>query len=315
MKKALITLSITAIAAISGYMYWLQTPQYSLIQIQDALKNKDIYAFQQYVDIDGIINRGVDVYVVHGMKGEDSGFGQAFAVGMVEMMKPNLIARAKSEVIGFVESKSSVNNSMRQKYDEGGVAIDYDIRKQGNIAFLIIDIKNLETNKSMTAEFKLRKVGDYWRVIEFSNLNDILIVMEEEEKEKIAEANKAISPRLEIVQFTRAEKRNFRKSKWSSEDMKLKVYLTNNGQENMKKLDVELDVLYPSGEIVKTISLAISELGAGTSAEFSWVIDLNQFNDADEKMKKLNDGEIYFNARVTSFKTDSGETVALVTKV
>ena len=49
MKKNIIIIAILFIG-VFGYNYWINTPQYSLIQIQKAIDTKDKFLFDKYVD-------------------------------------------------------------------------------------------------------------------------------------------------------------------------------------------------------------------------------------------------------------------------
>ena len=55
-----IILAALLLAGEVGYNYWINTPQYSLIQIQKSVHEKDRLLFDKYVDTDGIIEELVD---------------------------------------------------------------------------------------------------------------------------------------------------------------------------------------------------------------------------------------------------------------
>ena len=61
MKKNIIIIAILVIG-IFGYNYWINTPQYSLLQIQKSVDTKDRFLFDKYVDTNGIIEEVVEAY-------------------------------------------------------------------------------------------------------------------------------------------------------------------------------------------------------------------------------------------------------------
>ena len=98
-KKILIGLGIVAIVGYVGFQFWKTTPEYSLLQIQEAIATKDVYLFKKYVDVENILERGIDEILNKAIKksedsqGEDSLFDASlFAKGMAELIKPAAIS-------------------------------------------------------------------------------------------------------------------------------------------------------------------------------------------------------------------------------
>ena len=63
MKKNIITIVTTItiiVIGVFGYNYWINTPQYSLLQIQKSVDTKDRFLFDKYVDTNGIIKEVVE---------------------------------------------------------------------------------------------------------------------------------------------------------------------------------------------------------------------------------------------------------------
>ena len=54
MKKIIIIIAILVLG-VFGYSYWINTPQYSLMQIQKSIDTKDKFLFDKYVDTNEII--------------------------------------------------------------------------------------------------------------------------------------------------------------------------------------------------------------------------------------------------------------------
>ena len=99
MKRISIASIIVAALLLAGgfgYIYWINTPQYSLIQIQKSVHEKDRLLFDKYVDTDGIIEELVDDlsnFFIEEMDTEESSESSSliqknFAVGLVSLFKP-----------------------------------------------------------------------------------------------------------------------------------------------------------------------------------------------------------------------------------
>ena len=95
MKKNIIITAILFIG-IFGYIYWINTPQYSLLQIQKSFDAKDRILFDKYVDTNGIIEELVEdlsKLFIEEMDTEESyeySFfdPQILATGLVSLFRP-----------------------------------------------------------------------------------------------------------------------------------------------------------------------------------------------------------------------------------
>jgi hypothetical protein len=112
MKRNLIILLLLA-AGIVGYNYWVNTPQYSLLQIQKSVENKDRFLFEKYVDSDQIIEEIVEdisKIFIERMGAEDNAeysfFNpQILAAGLVSLFKPTIENAIEDGFDDFWEDK------------------------------------------------------------------------------------------------------------------------------------------------------------------------------------------------------------------
>ena len=58
--KRIIIIAAIIVIGLFGYNYWINTPQYSLLQIQKSVENKDRLLFEKHVDSRKIIEEIVD---------------------------------------------------------------------------------------------------------------------------------------------------------------------------------------------------------------------------------------------------------------
>ena len=95
MKRNIIIIVILVIG-VSGYNYWINTPQYSLLQIQKSVDTKDRVLFDKYVDTNGIIEEIVEdlskLFIEETDTDESSEYSlfdpQVLAAGLVSLFQP-----------------------------------------------------------------------------------------------------------------------------------------------------------------------------------------------------------------------------------
>ena len=185
MKKNIITITIIStiiVIGVFGYNYWINTPQYSLLQIQKSVDTKDRFLFDKYVDTNGIIKEVVeDLSKIFIEEMDTQGSSELYffdpqilATGLVSLFKPaieNAIERGFDEFwedeVETIESTAELKNNIES------FEISY-IKREGKIAKLVLEAEDLDSGEITKLEFKLNKTGNYWRITQISNLEDIL---------------------------------------------------------------------------------------------------------------------------------------------
>ena len=185
MKKNIITITIIStiiVIGVFGYNYWINTPQYSLLQIQKSVDTKDRFLFDKYVDTNGIIKEVVeDLSKIFIEEMDTQGSSELYffdpqilATGLVSLFKPaieNAIERGFDEFwedeVETIESTAELKNNIES------FEISY-IKREGKIAKLVLEAEDLDSGEITKLEFKLNKTENYWRITQISNLEDIL---------------------------------------------------------------------------------------------------------------------------------------------
>jgi len=179
-----INIIITAILIIgvSGYNYWINTPQYSLLQIQKSVDTKDRFLFDKYVDTNVIIEEVVEdlskIFIEEMDTQESSEYSffdpQVLAAGFVSLFQPaieNAIEEGFDEFwedeVEKVESKSDLKNNL------DSFEVSY-LKRDGKMAKLGLEREDPDSGETIKIEFKLIKIENYWRITQISNLEDIL---------------------------------------------------------------------------------------------------------------------------------------------
>ena len=170
------------VIGVFGYNYWINTPQYSLLQIQKSVDAKDRFLFDRYVDTNGIIKEVVQdlskIFIEEMDNQESSEYSffdpQVLAVGLVSLFQPsieNAIEEGFDEFwedeVETAESRSNIKNN----FDSFEVSY---LKRDGKIAKLGLEGKDPDSGETIKIEFKLNKIENYWRITQISNLEDIL---------------------------------------------------------------------------------------------------------------------------------------------
>ena len=181
MKKNIIIILMLVIG-VFGYNYWINTPQYSLLQIQKSVDAKDRFLFDRYVDTNGIIKEVVQdlskIFIEEMDNQESSEYSffdpPVLAVGLVSLFQPsieNAIEEGFDEFwedeVETAESRSNIKNN----FDSFEVSY---LKRDGKIAKLGLEGKDPDSGETIKIEFKLNKIENYWRITQISNLEDIL---------------------------------------------------------------------------------------------------------------------------------------------
>ena len=181
MKKIIIIIPILVIG-VFGYNYWINTPLYSLLQIQKSVDTKDRFLFDKYVDTNGIIREVVEdlskIFIEEMDTQESSEYSffdpQVLAAGLVSLFQPaieNAIEEGFDEFwedeVETVESKSDFRNNLDL------FEVSY-LKRDGKVARLGLEGEDPDSGETIKIEFKLNKIESYWRITQISNLEDIL---------------------------------------------------------------------------------------------------------------------------------------------
>jgi len=204
---------VFAFLAGLGYWYWTTTPEYSLKQVRDALRQHDTQKFEKYVDTDSVASGLVDDLLTKPMQ-EMLGpgvLGHWLLAGIVGFVKPELTTGVKQEINNFVAS-GELSNADANNNDQDAISnlnprlslfridrklgfrkhafrkVEYD-RKSDKIATVGMLLHNQVYDQDLLLEVKMRDSGGYWRIFELSNFPDFSSKIIELEAQRAREAS------------------------------------------------------------------------------------------------------------------------------
>jgi hypothetical protein len=197
--KFILLLAVVAVAALLGYRYWTRTPQYSLLQIQQAASSRNIEQFEKYVDIDSTVHGFVDDLVeasltAHSALNPQSSLNPLDAVskqlakGVASAIKPALALAAKQSLRhyilnGKVEDENTSSAASSPSFDLGKTVrersakfdgIEY-VRTQNNRAHVGLRMLGEQHDaKPFIIELEMHWQDGYWQVKKWSNATALI---------------------------------------------------------------------------------------------------------------------------------------------
>ena len=109
-SKKTLTLVILVVAALLGaafyFLYWIRTPAYALNQTRLAIKEHNTAKFEQYVDLDSVLDNAFeDIIKAESKINNDNLFSNPFALGILHMLKPSVVDLMKQEALDKIAAK------------------------------------------------------------------------------------------------------------------------------------------------------------------------------------------------------------------
>lgn len=195
-KKALvIVLPIVIIFAIGGFLYWkfITSPEYSLSKIKESIEDRDVTAFEKYVDVDGIIMRLMSQLpeIIGGNK-KAAMLGEEINQLILSLVQGPLLKIAKEGVRTVIErghfdksiTHTDLMSELLKQFPIDTIKIIglEKIHKQGKVCTIPIQIYVGAYEGETTLELMMRDKGSYWQVAEISNLPKVIYDVAELQK-------------------------------------------------------------------------------------------------------------------------------------
>jgi hypothetical protein len=159
---------LALLAAGGGYWYWTTTPQYSLEQARRAFQTHDLAAFDKYVDVDSLVETGIDALAAEASR---EGAGGAVGAAVALLFRGRLAAELETQVRRSVEKGADFEgrDPRRTTFEIG------DVRRDGKVAVarVVAQTQRGAVAERLELQLKLRDKGSYWQVFEIANLPEL----------------------------------------------------------------------------------------------------------------------------------------------
>lgn len=207
-----LTILALAIIAVGWYfLYFTQTPEYSINAVRESIVKHDVSTFKKHVDLDSLLGRGYDDVIAAAIATDEKlakdNFSKNLIEGLAKMFKGMVIAEGKDGILRYVETgkwekddakkppqqaQKSNTPSAKNVTEQTGLSdatfkgIAYS-KQDGNIANVGAKVLLKDSNQEVIIDAKLRKLSDgTWQIVEISNLKDIIIQADKAKKAKQA---------------------------------------------------------------------------------------------------------------------------------
>lgn len=212
-KKKIIALILVVlvVAGIGGWFYYKRTPAYTFSLIQTALEQKDWKGFQRHVDTENLLSTSYDVLIESSLD-EDGSMdeqGKKMALGVIRMMKPNIVTSLNKDLEQWVTTGSikapdpgeasamqaqaqMVGLNMLHKAGLDRLAITGvgSINKDGEMYTMPMKVHDEKLDQDFTLQLGLKQLDDgTWQILEVKNLRQYLKDMQKAMDEKVAAIN------------------------------------------------------------------------------------------------------------------------------
>jgi len=213
-KKILAAPVVLILLGLAYYfLYFIKTPAYAVNQIREAVMQKDAVKFQQYVDLDSVLDKAFDDLIVAESKiNNDSIATNPFALSILHMLKPTVVKLAKKEALQRIAPSASaeskkvedpVSDAMRRNIERKAhldkltfksLKLDQESKEKATVNVVF---KNDELQKDFAMHLSMVKTtDDQWKVKEISNLAALVMQIDAANKAKQANENKQVLNRL-----------------------------------------------------------------------------------------------------------------------
>ena len=215
-SKKTLALILVLVAVLAGaafyFLYFIRTPAYALNQARLALKEHNTQKFEQYVDLDSVLNNAFDDIIKAESKiNNDNLFSNPFALSILHMLKPPVVDLMKQEALTRIAAKPQqeekivdpVPDAMRHNL-ERHIPLDKlsvkDLKfnkqdKELATATLVLHNEQLQKDFLATLLMQANDKGD-WQIKKINNLSELIIQFSAAKKAKLAAENKPIMERL-----------------------------------------------------------------------------------------------------------------------
>lgn len=207
-KIAIAAVSVVLCAALFYFFYYIKTPVYSMKLIGEAVQKHDLETFERHVDVKHMASKVFDDFVAKESNDKNGSLaGNAFALGLVNALKPVAVAEMQDAIYAEVakkdapaqQKKSKINVFDRFRSNSKVAAFKgvSTVSKNGDTAIVGVKYHNRKVEKDYTLNVKMEKLNDgKWRAKELTNLLEILDQTERDEAEKLKEIDKPIKEQI-----------------------------------------------------------------------------------------------------------------------
>ena len=283
---------------VGGYVYYTHTPTYTLSLIKDAIDNHNWEEFSRHVDVENMVSKAFDDFMtVDTSKNDEKNLGSDLAVGVMNMMKPALVAKIVDEAKQAVK----VGKTSNSEKSDNNVEFDKDIfkklnfdnipyvHKSGNMATIGLSEHDNDLERNFTLEFTARQLDDgTWQVLEIANLKEYIAEVKKAQEEKLAKINEPIIKKMNSIVVFGKVVAEMKSDSWGiSKVLKFTVPVTVKSDKTVDKIEGKINIKTDAGKTFD-IPFEMNLDMANGNKTTSIGKELNPFIPNEDNLSKVN---------------------------
>ena len=248
------------------------------------------------------------------------------AEGFVQLLKPRLVDLMEEQAIRFVEQGSfepadeevlggeelslqaMSSNLVGESFD--GIAYT---KTEGKVALVGLGFHHAQLDADLVLELKLRDMGGYWRLVEFSNVSALMEQISELTEQRLAEANAPIRRQIDETLEAREARKKRRSDRWGiSKTILVEIEVHNGSDRAIEHFSGEVSLFEAGGEWIKSVSIqGDTRLEPSGAETLTWTVDVNMFDAETTRLYDLPADQVRIGLDVHRIEFSDGTELAL----
>ncbi len=340
-KKIVAVLAALAILTSGWYFfYWLKTPQHSIANIADAVRQHDLKTFEKHVDMDTLYSRAYDdvVAVTFGSDKDANPIIVAIVKGIKGLAVPLLTSETRAYIVngdkasrhseeaqGSVpagsENGAEIVDNMKDRTGFG--ALKYEgvesSEVDGSAAAVALKLYDEKLNRNFILTIKMQELDDgLWQLKEITNLQEFMKQREAAVKERLAELNRPVADKIaanvkleqKLLQITSVHYSSIIRM------LETELSLTNTSGKNIAYISGMLEIYDDDGSIFYSGNFASNAVLKSNSTKlYKFDFELNPYVKEDAMVISTKLAKAKWHAYLTNVVFDDGTSLDYLTEL
>jgi hypothetical protein len=313
---AVVASVLIAIRGVSEREEHKKTPEYSLLQLEEAVKNHDMVTFEKYVDVQGVIDDLVDPFhEVATKKAQPSieltALGELIYRKLRYPSKSRLAEATRCQLTAYVETGeyNPECNEPEARNPEvllasiwheaiGGTAafdgIEY-IESEGEATHAGLNVRFEEYKVTLVLDLIMESRGDYWQVTGLGNFPDFM-------QQLVVLRNKHVLMAMNETLVLEDVEKSITDGRWGiGKKVIFETKVKNQGKKEIDKYALKIICIAKGGEELD--SFVITNRGnipPGNEGEGFWYRDINVFTGKGKMLYETDRSDMLITTSVKS---------------
>jgi len=308
---------VAVYASINKKEQYRRTPEYSMTQLRKAIKSHDLVSFEQYVDVDGLVDGLVDqVWAVNRLKRNAADKRDL----LTELMDDELLSvsreqvadAARCQLVGYVESGrferdkagsdcERAEQFLSKIWNEAiaGYAkfrdIEYVQKQNGGLARVGLGVELDRSDRGFVLDLLMKDRGEYWQVTSLNNFPEFVRELIELRNARVREE---MNQTLVLANIDKSATNGL----WGiGKKVIIELKLENQGQKQIALCSVDVVCKSSDGKELDSFTVTSSRgISPGDAGKGFWYKDINSLSSDDRMLYETEQSDLRIDASVKS---------------